>query len=251
MERRSLLVGSLAGAAATAAIARATQPELERHRSEAKISYAQQGEDLIVEHLFRVLENPRPSYIDIGAWEPILNNNTYLLYEQGSRGLLVEPNPYYAERLRRERPGDLVLTAGIGVTQQAEADFYIIRGDGQNNTFDKAQADLIAARLGPQAIERVIKMPLVNINDVLAKNFPPGGPHFFSTDVEGLDLEILQALDFTRFRPQVIITETMTVDTWELMPEIIELVKAQDYSVRGSTFVNTTFIDNRALKKRG
>ncbi|MBI4816613.1 MAG: FkbM family methyltransferase [Deltaproteobacteria bacterium] len=250
MERRSLLLGTLAGASVTAAAARATQPEPERHRSEAKISYAQQGEDLIVEHLFRVLKNPRPSYIDIGAWEPILSNNTYLLYERGSRGLLVEPNPYYSERLQRERPGDLVLTAGIGVDAQTEADFYIIRGDGQNNTFDKQQADLIAARLGPQAIERVMKLPLLDVNDVLAKHFPAGGPHFFSTDVEGLDFAILKALDFTRFRPQVIIAETMAVDTWELLPEIIELVKAQDYSVRGSTFVNTTFIDNRLLTRR-
>ena len=154
-------------------------------------SYAQQGEDLIIRSMFTTLGIERPSYIDIGAHEPIANNNTYLFYERGARGVLVEPNPFYADLLRKARPGDAVLEHGIGQTHEdTVADYYVVKGDGQLNTFSKEQADEIKRTMGADAILRVEKLPLVNVNKVLAKHFPNGGPDLMSIDTEGLDLSI-------------------------------------------------------------
>src|SRR4051794_18414209 len=57
-----------------------------------RLSFAQQGEDLVVDSLFGALKVAKPTYLDIGAYEPIRSNNTYLFYRQGGRGVLVEPN---------------------------------------------------------------------------------------------------------------------------------------------------------------
>jgi hypothetical protein len=214
-----------------------------------RISYAQQGEDIIVQNIFETLEVRTPSYIDIGAYHPFINSNTFLLYRLGSRGVLVEPNPRYQDMLRAGRPGDKVLPFGIGVTDQAAAKYYVIRGNGLDNTFSKAQADELVRLRGPGTIEAVLELPLRNINTVLDENFPNGGPDFFSIDIEGLDLPILQTLDFSRHRPKVFCIETSMVGTGRVDERILSLMQQKGYVVRGGTFVNTIFVDAALLAR--
>ena len=95
-------------------------------------------------------------------------------------------------------------------------------------------------------VEKVLKMPLVNINKVIGQHFE-GAPDFVSIDTEGLDFEILKSLDFDRFRPKIICVETLVVYTTKEDPRIRELMQSKGYTVRGSTFVNTIFVDNRLL----
>ena len=91
----------------------------------------------------------------------------------------------------------------------------------------------------------MIKRPLVNVNEVLARHFPASGPDFVSIDVEGLDLDILKTLDFGRFRPKVFCVETSLLDG-DVHAGILELMASKEYAVRGGSFVNTVFIDERA-----
>ena len=250
--RRSFLLGALGGVAlggASGFLARS--PSSLRPSVVVPLptdSYAQQGEDLIVAEILRKhLGIFLPSYVDIGAHDPVWGSNTYFFYVRGARGLLVEPNPFYADKLRKERPGDAVLEAGIGPNEDDTlADYYVIHGDGQLNTFSRAQADAIVKQQGPQAIERVTKVRLVNVNKALAEHFAAGGPDFLSVDTEGLDLDILRSLDFARFRPKVVCAETCKMDG-TINQDILELMAARGYEVRGGTFVNTVFVDRQAL----
>lgn len=132
-----------------------------------QVSWAQQGEDLILRSVFEGLGIQAPTYLDIGAFHPSISSNTYLFYAQGARGVLVEPNPSMGDLLRRARPEDTVLAAGIGIDERREADYYVIRNTPQLNTFSKEQAQ----RHGPNAIEAVVKLPLLPIDEVLAEHF--------------------------------------------------------------------------------
>lgn len=89
---------------------------------------------------------------------------------------------------------------------------------------------------------------MMHVNSLLAKYFPSGGPDFFSVDAEGFDYTILKSLDFERFRPQVICAETAILDG-AIEENIIDLVKAKDYEIRGGSFLNTVFLDHRLLEK--
>src|SRR5687768_6889448 len=91
----------------------------------SQIAYAQSGEDLILAHLFYKLNISRPNYVDIGANHPAFISNTYFFYLRGSRGVCVEPNPVLFEKIKRIRPNDTVIHAGIGLAEQKEADFYL------------------------------------------------------------------------------------------------------------------------------
>lgn len=232
-------------------------------REPGHVSYAQQGEDLIVANLLEILKITKPTYLDVGAYDPILHSNTYLLYTQGGRGVLVEPNPARTKRLADVRPRDKTLNIGIGITPGlTSADYYVIGGPSKGlfNTFSKADAELVQTRTqGEHFIEKVLKMPLENINSVIDRNFPssqgaPGAssaPNFLSIDTEGLDLNILKTMDFERHRPDVICVETLDLGSDHVDMEIVRFLESKRYSVRGATFVNTIFVDDRHLTQPG
>jgi FkbM family methyltransferase len=185
-------------------------------------------------------------YLDVGAWSPILNNNTYLLYRLGYRGVLVEPNVAACQKIREARPGDTVLEAGIGVTAVRQADYYVMSKTSWN-TFSKEEAEhQVKVGNGTVSIRQVIKMPLLNINDVMDKHFKRA-PAFLSVDTQGMELAILKSIDYNRFRPEIICAETLVTGTNKLIPETAAFMQTQGYVVRGMTFVNTIFVDSKII----
>ena len=73
------------------------------------------------------------------------------------------------------------MAAGIGVTADREADYYIMTHDAWN-TFSKEEADhQTEVTKGRISVKEVIKLPLLNINDVMGKHFREA-PTFLSVD---------------------------------------------------------------------
>lgn len=220
----------------------APPPALPEH---ARLSFAQQGEDILLYHVASELLGIKvPTYLDVGAAYPKRGNNTYLLYTIGARGVLVEPNPALAAMLRAERPGDVVVEAGIGVSDQASADYYEIKGNAMLNTFSRAQVELLQRGKAESVVERVVQMPLVNINRVIQEH---GGvaPDLLSTDVEGLDEAIVRSLDLARFRPGAICMETDPPSPSGRPSAMQRYMAAQGYIPRGSSLYNIIYVDVR------
>lgn len=210
-------------------------------------SYAQCGEDLIVDFILGKLGLQSVSYLDIGAYKPIEINNTYLFYEKGFSGVLVEPNPVLCEELRDVRPRDTTLTAGIGITDVSAADYYMMT-DPSWNTFSKQEAELqVKTTNGQISIEKVVKMPLLDINRVMREHFEGGAPTFVSIDAEGIHLDLARAIDYERQRPLVICIETLVSGTTQKMPAIGQFMASKGYVERGETFVNGIFVDAKYL----
>ena len=87
-------------------------------------------------------------------------------------------------------------------------------------------------------------MPLININDLIKNNLDKA-PTLLSIDVEGLDLEILKSLDFSRYKPTAICIETLSYN--ELRQEyktrdVADFLKEKGYSVYADTRINTIFV---------
>ena len=53
-----------------------------------KISYSYGGVDLLVDYIFK--NKKKGLYVDVGAQHPVSNNNTYLLYKRGWRGINID-----------------------------------------------------------------------------------------------------------------------------------------------------------------
>ncbi len=156
------------------------------------MSFSEQGEDIVLYHVVRdLLRVEQAIYIDVGAAEPVRSNNTYLLWGVGHRGVLVEPNPALAKKLRDYRPGDTVVEAGVGVADATEADYYEIKGNPMLNTFSPDQVKMLQQGKSENVVERVRKMPLININRLITEHLGKA-PDVLSTDIEGLDYDIIR-----------------------------------------------------------
>ena len=247
--RREFLAGAVTGVAGAKAWEWAAPPGWNAWLGMpkgAKLSYSQNGEDLVSGGALASarVNTTAVKYLDVGAWEPIAGNNTYFFYRDGRRGVLVEPNVDMTPKLKRARPRDTVLTAGIGITATAEADFYVMTGS-QLHTFDKEQAERLE-KLGLSKIERVVKMPLLDINAVMQEHFG-GAPDYLSVDVEGLELPIVKTIDFSRFRPKVICMDTLITGTFDHRPEATTFFAEKGYILRGMTYANCVYVDKNSL----
>ena len=217
----------------------------------AHVSYSQVGEDMIVNYLFETLNLKNPTYLDIGTNYPVVCNNTYFFYDKGCRGVCIEPDPEMFERIKKKRPGDKILNAGIGVTNVTSASFYLFPGNvAAWSTFSEEEARIREKESGLKP--KMISIPLMNINDVIAANFDPY-PNFISLDVEGLDLDILKSMDFRRFQPEVICVETISfsiTNSEKKLNDIINFMHGQGYFTYADTHVNTIFCKNELFEKK-
>ena len=219
-------------------------PALPEH---ARLSFSQQGEDIVVFHvLHELMKIETPTYMDVGAAYPVRGNNTYLLYTTGARGVLVEPNPALAAQLRSHRPGDTVVAAGIGVADAAEADYYEIKGNPMLNTFSPEQVARLQRGKTESVVERVVKMPLLNINRVIMEHLGRA-PDLLSTDVEGLDDAIIRTLDLSRFRPRAICAEAIPTMKSGRPSRMTRYLASKGYIPRGGSMYNTVYVDSRRI----
>jgi FkbM family methyltransferase len=199
-------------------------------------SYAQEGEDLILQRLFE--GQKRGFYVDVGAHHPIRFSNTYLFYKQGWRGINIDATPGSMELFRKKRPRDINLELAIA-QEEAEADFYLFN-EPALNTFDQ---QLACQRHGPRyrvvQVRTIKKQPLAA---VLREYLKLGQTiDILSIDVEGLDLEVLRSNDWQRFPARCVVVEAAEVNLSQLdRYETHQFLSQHGYEIWAKT-ANTLF----------
>lgn len=207
-----------------------------------KFSYSQSGEDLILQHIFRVKKIINPTYIDIGAHHPFFMNNTALLYKAGSRGINIEPDPDLFKLFPKHRKNDINLNIGIAPIG-GELDFYRMNSSTLN-TFSKEEAENMQANEG-YPIKEVLKIKTLTIEKVIDQYSNGKFPDVLSIDVEGWDLEILQMIDFEKSKPKIICVETITFSktgNGVKRKNVIDFLLSKGYKSYADTNINTIFI---------
>lgn len=212
------------------------------------VSYAQCGEDIIVNYLLELLNIPHPVYLDIGAHHPTYLSNTYFFYKKGCQGVCAEPDPRLFKKLSKIRGRDTCLNVGVGsdVVSGEKMDFFIM-STPTLNTFSKEEAERYQS-YGNQKIKKIVTIPLLPVNKILKKYFTTV-PNFVSIDVEGLDLQIVESIDFGCFRPEVFCIETLSYTedrTEKKLNEIIRSMVRKNYTVYADTYINTIFVEQDA-----
>jgi FkbM family methyltransferase len=200
-------------------------------------STSQSGEDIIVSYIFMNRGISMPTYLDIGAHDPILFSNTALLYAMGSRGINVEPNPKAHAVFNAMRPDDINLTCAVS-DKEGEAILYIPM---EGETLASINIEL-GAYVGP----REVTVPTITLSTILDKYANGKFPDFLSLDVEGFDYQILQQIPFERTKPKVICTETISYSTsgnGVKDTRIFDLLLSKGYMVYADTNINTIFVD--------
>lgn len=142
--------------------------------------------------------------VDVGALGKTNSNSWNLIHDDGWRGLLVEPRPAAAEKIRREFTGDYALE------QVAVSDFD---GTATLHMFPiKGWASLDenrAVRSGKKDRWRrpAITVDVTTLPALLVKHDVPHRFGVLSVDVEGLELKVISPMLSTLWRPDFILVE--------------------------------------------
>lgn len=173
------------------------------------ISYAQNFEDIRLWRALKYYENG--FYIDVGANEPVSDSVTKAFYEHGWTGINIEPLQVYHEALCQDRPKDINLQCVAGETAEALT-FYAIAGTGMSTLEPSVAKERLEAGMDVRS-QTVQSRTLSSICEEHVK----GPIHFLKVDVEGHEETVLRGMDFTQWRPWIILVETpWTRDqTWE------------------------------------
>ena len=164
------------------------------------ISYAQNFEDVM---LWRALKHIECGfYVDVGANPPTLDSVTKWFYDNGWRGINIEPIEQWFELLEQERPRDINLNIAAG------------ENNGQLTLFEIADTGL--STINEEIAKKHQQERNFNYSKVvvpqrtltsICEDYHLAPIHFLKIDVEGAEKLVLQGLDLTRVRPWIVMVE--------------------------------------------
>jgi FkbM family methyltransferase len=165
------------------------------------ISYAQNFEDIMLWRALKHVENG--FYIDVGAWSPDIDSVTKAFYENGWRGINIEPNPAFNDQLIYRRPRDTNLKVAIGNAEGALM-MNFLENPGLS-TLDDAIAERHKAA-GWAATRQEVQIRTLS---AICRDHVPKGQavHFLKVDVEGFEEAALRGNDWATCRPWIIVVE--------------------------------------------
>lgn len=219
------------------------------------ISSSQSGEDCIINYVLSMLgyQMGEVTYLDLGANHAKFLSNTYNLYSQGARGVLVEANPQLIPELKIYRPGDIVLNRCIDTESNKEIEFYVINGDGLSTPSYQAAQEFLKEN-NTLKITNTVKVFTITVDDIMDTYFK-APPVVLNIDIEGEELEILNTISFEKYRPLIIISEMIPyrkeLVVGEKNQNILKFMENINYIEYANTGINSIFIDKRALDDRG
>jgi FkbM family methyltransferase len=173
--------------------------------SDAKISFSQNGEDLILDAL---LGHRRSGfYVDVGCNHPTNISNSYRFYLRGWSGIAIDANAEFGSGWMRTRARDKFIAACVS-DEPREVEFKIFESralssiDGQKFYDNDQHYKLV----------RVDRLQTKTLTELLDECHAPSEFAFLSVDVEGHDFEVIRSLEFDRYSPEVVLVELNGTD---------------------------------------
>jgi FkbM family methyltransferase len=178
------------------------------------ISYAQNFEDVM---LWRALGHVCDGfYIDVGAQDPYLHSVSLAFYQQGWRGVHVEPTQQYSDKLRSARPDELVLQVALG-KEEGILTFFEFADTGLST----ASAEIAEQHRSKGFNSKKTVVPVLTLDTVLTSQ-GDRDVHWLKVDVEGAEKDVLAGWKSSLVRPWVVVIEatqplsaTTTHEQWE------------------------------------
>ena len=94
-------------------------------------------------------------------------------------------------------------------------------------------------------LKNVIPTETVTINQLFERYFDTC-PNIVSLDIEGNEMEILEATDLTKFRPQIWCVETLLYTRKPGAPQdrrVTEFMEKHGYYHYADTYINSIYVD--------
>lgn len=216
-----------------------------------KTAYGQQGEDLVLKRILkRIVQIPDDFsgfYMDLGAYHPSRHSVTRLLHKSGWRGVNVDMNQASIDLFSKRRPDDISVCAAVGNKEGRIKAYFQDRRISLINSCDPSEIERIERKGKPVREEDV---PLMTPTSIMEKYAPSVSKiDFLNVDVQRMELEALQGLDFARFSPSVVAVEIYekTIDL-ALDTEVARYMRSLGYTPVASCVITMFFVRNDILE---
>lgn len=148
--------------------------------------------------------NIKGYFVEVGANDPRERSQTWHLEQSGWTGVLVEPQPELAAKLRAQRKAK-VFAVACSAPENAGRELPL-HVAGPLSSLDRS---LMAPGSTP---ETVIAVPIRTLDSILEEAGSPTEFDFLSIDVEGHEIEVLRGFDIGHWRPRLILLEDHVAD---------------------------------------
>ena len=190
------------------------------------------------EKMLKYLNFNNGFFIEAGANDGISQSNT-CLYEKeyGWNGLLIEPNLLKCLQCKNNRPNSIVENYAL-VSRNYEYDF--IDGDFGHEDYNGSLMAMVLdegdwcddvmknSQKNRKENTNILKVPAITL-DKLLKKHNIKKIDFFSLDVEGYEISVLNGFDIEKFLPTYMLIETTTYQN--RIDIIFEYMENKNYKV--------------------
>ena len=191
-------------------------------------------------------------FIEAGANDGLSQSNTALYeFDYGWKGLLVEPNFKKYLDCKKIRKNSIVENYALVSSNYTQK---TIKGDFNNQDYENSlmamviddgdyQDDiLLYCKNEKIKNNQIVEVPAITINDLLDKH-KISKIDFFSLDVEGYEMSVLNGMDFSNVRPKYFLIETANRPEYQKI--VRQYMKDENYLfVKQLSGNDDLFLDN-------
>jgi FkbM family methyltransferase len=171
-------------------------------------NYAQLGQDLLAIYFFKRFPASQRIFLDIGAFDGIGFSNTRLLFEQGWRGVCVEPVLKSYRKLEElYKNSDVITVRAAASDYEGELVLNVATIPWAKDWgSDVSSPSDDAIQQWPDYVWEKETVPAMTMNKILEQN---KGDHvdFVSLAVEGQEILVLRGFDLQKYRPHLLVIE--------------------------------------------
>lgn len=209
----------------------------------SRVSYSQEGEDLLVERYFE--HRGAGFYVDVGAHHPHRFSNTQLLYERGWSGINIDGAPGSMAAFERMRPRDVNLELLIS-DQPGEHDFFVFDEPALNSMSSGLSSS--RERDTAYSVSEIVSVHSMTLADVLRERARGVQKiDLLTIDVEGHDLQVLRSNNWDEFRPEAVLVEVLETRLGDLLDEpAVAFLVSLGYDVYAKLVRTVMLVDSRA-----
>jgi FkbM family methyltransferase len=181
----------------------------------------------------RFFAGRRGVVVEVGAARPDYLSVSEHFRTLDWRVIAIEPNPEFCKL--HEQQGFEVLQYACGERDEDDVDFTVVDSHGTDyrggsvsyESFSSLGIKPSYSKLKAGLDQKVIKVRLRRLDTILSEHAGDiEGVDILSVDVEGWELEVLRGLDFSRYRPKVMVIENLFSDR-----EYLAFAKSHGYAL--------------------
>jgi FkbM family methyltransferase len=169
-------------------------------------SKSQLFQDLYV--LYKLSGMQNGFFVEFGATDGLNLSNSFLLEKTyGWSGIVAEPFPFWHKKLSQNREC-IIEHRCVWFETGKKIDFIATENKPEYATLSLYKN--VSAHNATRASDtssKVIEVETISLTDMLASYQAPKNFEYLSIDTEGSEFEILNSLDFSRFKPKIITIE--------------------------------------------